>query len=120
MKSISLFSVMLFLFFGCSSTKMLDSWKNADYTNYHPKKVLILGITENLTARLRFEQQLKSELNKRGMDAVESNTVFESTFTNSKQTEEDIQREVEKLSNLGFDAILISSVKGVDERISYS
>ena len=120
MKSIGLLSVMLFLFLSCSSTKLLDSWKNTEYTNYHPNKVLILGITDNLTARIRFEQQLKTELDKRGIAAVESNNVFESTFTNSKQTEEDIQREVEKLSNLGFDAILISSVKGVDERMSYS
>lgn len=120
MKAVGSFFVIVFLIFGCSSTKMLDSWKNTEYTTYHPKKVLILGITDNLTARIRFEQQLKSELNKRGITAIESNNVFKSTFTNSKQTEEDIQREVDRLSDQGFDAILISAVKGVDERITYS
>lgn len=120
MKVVGSLFVIVFLLFGCSSTKMLDSWKNTDYTIYHPKKVLILGITDNLTARIRFEQQLKSELNRRGITAIESYDVFESTFTNSKKSEEDIQKEVDRLSDQGFDAILISAVKGVDERISYS
>lgn len=120
MKAVGSLFVIVFLLFCCSSTKMLDSWKNTDYTTYHPKKVLILGITDNLTARIRFEQQLKSELNKRGITAIESYDVFEPTFTNSKKSEEDIQKEVDRLSDQGFDAILISAVKGVDERISYS
>jgi hypothetical protein len=120
MKTVGSLFVIVFLLFSCSSTKILDSWKNTDYTTYHPKKVLILGITKNLTARKLFEQQLKAELNSRGITAIESYDVFETTFTNSKQSEEDIQIEVEKLSDQGFDAILISAVKGVDERISYS
>jgi hypothetical protein len=99
---------------------MVDSWKSQDYINYHPKKILIIGITQNLTARKLFEQQLKTEFNSRGINAVESYDVFEATFTNSKQTEEDIQMEVDKLSNEGFDAVLISAVKGVDEDVSYS
>ena len=42
------------------------------------------------------------------------------TFTSLKQTEEDIQNEMAKLTKDGFDTILISVVKGVDEKESYS
>lgn len=104
----------------CCSTRMVDSWLNNDYVNYHPKKVLIVGITDNLTARKIFEQELKNELVKRGVLAVESYDAFDLTFQNSKQTEEDINKEVKKLINDGFDAILTSAVKGVDEKTSYT
>ncbi|GAA4941111.1 hypothetical protein GCM10023314_12570 [Algibacter agarivorans] len=99
---------------------MVDSWRSQEYNNYKPKKVLIVGVTENLTARKKFESQLKTELKIRGIDAVESYDVFAPTFTSLKQTEEDIEKEVEKISNNGFDAILISAVKGVDEKTTYT
>ena len=112
--------LILLLSLSCSSTKMIDMWVNKDNPNYQPKKVLIIGITDNLTARKIFEEQLKSELNKRGIHAVESYDVFDSTFTSFKQREIDIENEVKKLYNDGFDAILISAVKGVDEKTAYS
>lgn len=117
-----LFIYLFALFFlsSCSSTRMVDSWLNDEYVNYHPKKVLIVGITDNLTARKIFEQELKNELIKRGVIAVESYGVFDLTFQNSKQTEKDINKEVKKLVNDGFDAILTSAVKGVDEKTSYT
>ncbi len=119
MKNIIYLYFVLFLS-GCSSTKMVDSWKSEEYTNYQPKKVLIVGITQNLTARKLFEDHLKNEFLSRNIEAVESFEVFESSFTSAKQTEEDITKEVEKLSNKGFDAVLISAVKGVDEKTTYS
>jgi hypothetical protein len=104
----------------CSSTRVVDSWTNKEYSNYKPKKVLIVGITDNLTARTIFEEQLKNELALRGIEAIESSNVFAATFTSSKQTEDDINREIEKISKDGIDAVLISAVKGVDEKESYS
>ena len=112
--------VVLLLLMSCSSIRMVDSWKSKDYENYQPKKVLIVGITQNLTARKIFEEQLKTEFESRGIEAVGSYDVFKPVFTSLKQTEEEIQHEVEKVSNSGFDAILISNVKGVDEKVSYN
>lgn len=111
---------LLLLVLSCSSTRMVDSWKSQEYNNYRPKKVLIVGVTENLTARKKFESQLKIELKNRGVNAVESYDVFTPTFTSLKQTEEDIQKEVEKIHNNGFDAVLISAVKGVNEKTTYT
>ena len=112
--------VALLLLTSCSTARMTDTWVNKEYTNYQPKKVLIVGLTDNLVARKMFEEQLKAELINRGIDAVESYDVFKPTFTSLKQTEEDIEKEVKRISNEGFDAILISAVKGIDEKVSYS
>ena len=119
MKKLSILLTLLLLA-SCSSTKMVDSWKSNEYKNYQPKKVLIVGITENLTARKIFEEQLKTELANRGIEAIQSYDVFNPSFSNSKQTEEEIQKEVERISENGFDAVLISAVKGVIEKESYT
>ncbi len=119
MKKLSILFALL-LFTSCSSTRMIDSWKSHEYENYQPKKVLIVGITENLTARKIFEEQLKTELKNRGIEAIQSYDVFNLSFSNSKQTEEEIQKEVERISENGFDAVLISAVKGVIEKESYT
>ncbi len=104
----------------CSSSRMTDSWLNENYKNYEPQKVLIIGLTDNLSGRTLFEDQLKIALERRGIEAVQSYNVFKPTFTNLKQNEEDIEKEIERLSEAGFDTVLISAVKGVDEKVSYS
>lgn len=118
MKTI-IYLMAVFVLVSCSSARMTDTWVNKEIDMSHPKKVLVVGLTDNLTARKIFEEQLKTQLNSRGIEAVESYNVFESTFTSIKQSEEDIQDEMDKLINDGFDAILISVVKGVDEKESY-
>jgi hypothetical protein len=85
-KSIYLFALLIVV--SCSSTRIVDRWKNQEYANYQPKKILIVGVTENLTARKLFEAQLKNELQSRGIEAVESYNVFTTSFSDSKQTEE--------------------------------
>lgn len=116
----ALYIMILLSLASCSSAKMTGTWVNKDLVNASPKKVIVVGLTDNLTARKIFEEQLKNELNKRAIEATESYNVFEPTFTSLKQTEDDIQNEMKKLTNEGFDAILISVVKGVDEKESYS
>ncbi|WP_299336422.1 hypothetical protein [uncultured Psychroserpens sp.] len=115
-----IYFIIMALFTSCSSTKLTDSWLNSAYTNYQPEKTLIIGLTDNLTGRIEFEEQLKKELSNRGVAAVESYNVFTPKFTDIKQTEKDIEKELNRLSKDGFDAVLISAVKGVDEKVSYS
>lgn len=106
-------------FISCSSTRITESWRNPSYPNYQPKKILLLGVTKNLTARTIYEEKLKKAFIDRGIEAAESLQIFEPSFTNLKQTEENIQIEVDSLSKKGFDAILISTVLGVDEKTTY-
>ncbi|REE07728.1 MULTISPECIES: hypothetical protein [Winogradskyella] len=116
----TIYVIIILILVSCSSVKMTDTWVDKELIISKPKKVLVVGLTDNLTARKIFEEQLKTKLKNRGIEAIESYNVFKPTFTSLKQTEEDIQNEIVKLTNDGFDAILISAVKGVDEKESYS
>ncbi len=119
MKRVALFLGMLFLV-ACSSTQFVDSWKNKEITSFEPKKVLVIGITENLTARKLFEEKLKNAFILRNIYATESMTVLDNGFTTAKKSEAEIDTMIKKVANEGFDTVVITSVKGVEEKVDYS
>ena len=104
----------------CMSTKLIESWKNPDYQTFTPKNVLVIGVTPDFDARSAFEFKLKSELNARKIIALQRAVVFETSFTDSKQTEADIEKQLNLLRSKGYDAILVSVVKGVENNQSYA
>ena len=120
MKNISLkfVCISLMVLSSCSSTKLVKQWKHQDYQSFKPKNVLVIGVTPNKQSRKTYEEKLTSELHKREINALQSAIVFESSFKDSKQTEAEIEAQVEKLIVNGYDAILVSLVKGVKERKS--
>lgn len=111
--------IVPFLLLNCSSIQVVDSWKNEGILFFKPQKLLVVGVTDNLTARKIFEEKLKNEFLKRNINAVESTSIFDEAFTDSEKSEEEIQQMIAGLSEKGFDAVIISAVKGVDEQNSY-
>ena len=61
MKYLFLLILSLFLV-SCTTTQLVGNWKNPHIDTYQPNKVLVVGLTSNIKARQKFEQQLKEEL----------------------------------------------------------
>ncbi len=118
MKRIALF-IGILLLSSCASTSFVDSWKNPEITSFEPKKMLVIGMTDNLTARKIFEEKLKNAFVLRNINAVESTNVLDNSFTTYKKSEEEIDEMMKKIAKEGFDTVVITSVKGVDERVNY-
>ena len=119
MKKIA-FVIGLVILSSCSSTRFVDSWRNKEITTFKPQKLLVVGMTDNLTGRKIFEEELKKAFVQRNMNALESSLVFDEAFTTSKKSEAEIDAMIKKLSDDGFDAVVITAVKGVAERRSYT
>lgn len=115
----TVFSIVLFLLASCSSTQFVDSWKNREITSFQPQKLLVVGITDNLTARKIFEEQLQNALVQRGVNAYVGNIVIDESFTDSKKSEKDIETMTQELLDDGFDSIVVTAVKGVDDKTQY-
>jgi len=113
-------TIVILLFFNCSSTSLTKRWKNPDYPTFVPTNILVIGVTPDLEIRKSFEYQLIKELNARQVNALQSHVVFEQSFKDSKKTEAQIEAQLDKLVNAGYDAILISVVTGVENNVSYS
>jgi hypothetical protein len=104
----------------CSSTRFVDSWKNKEIVAFSPQKLLVIGMTENLTARKIFEEELKEQFITRGINAYESSVAIDQSFTASKRSEEEIESMKEKLLQKGFDAVVITAIVGVDDKREYN
>lgn len=104
----------------CSSTRYIDSWKNTEIDTFQPEKLLVVGMTDNFTARKIFEQDLKREFKKRNINAFESANVIDKAFTDSKKSMEEINSMIKNLSEDRFDAIIITAVKGVEDKETYT
>lgn len=118
MKHSFLVIIMLALI-SCSSTQLIENWKNPDIDSYAPSKVLVVGLTSNIEARQKFEQHLKNALESRGAEAVMSLEVFEPTFRAGKMSEDELKVLENNLINDGFDTVLFSKVIGVEDKIAY-
>lgn len=111
--------VFLLLLLNCSSTQLVESWKNPDIDNYEPTKVLIVGLTSDMSARKKFEKQLKKEFEKRDVIAVMSLDILKGDELNERMTEADLNALETQLILDEYDTILLTKIIGVDDRIAY-
>lgn len=118
MKGFFVIIIALFLV-SCNSTQLIESWTNPEITSYAPSKVFIMGITSNLEAREKFETKLKDELETRGIEAVRSLDVLDSSFKTKRMMESDMDALEAYLLRDGFDTVLLSKIIGVEDKIVY-
>ena len=111
--------LLLLLTFSCSSTSLVENWKNPDIVLFDAQKVLIVGMTQNEKARKNFESSLQKEFKKRGVEAMRSLDVFDISFTNSKKTEKELDDVEESLLEKDFDAILFTKIIGFENKESF-
>ena len=119
MKKIIILIGIVFFVTSCSSNRFVDSWRNKEVLTFKPNKLLVIGMTDNVTARRVFEEELRREFVIRNINAVESTNVLDIEFTKSKKSENEIDEMIKTISKAGFDAVVISTVKGVEKRRSY-
>lgn len=110
---------LVLLLASCSSTRFVDSWKNNEVTVFSPKKLLVIGITDNLTARKIFEEELRLAFIRKGINAFESTEIIDESFLDTKRSEEEIQEMTDEIIEQGFDAVAITAIKGVDDKVDY-
>ena len=112
-KVVTIFFLMLL---GCSSTKLVSTWKNPDIVLFDAHKVLVVGLTKDENARVEFETRFVDKLNESGIEAMRAIDLFDVEFTSSKKSEQELEEVEEQLLDKGFDAILFTKVIGTDNR----
>ena len=115
----SILMMTLLLLISCSSTQLVESWKNQDIEAYEPYKVLIVGLTSHEAARQQFEIKLKNEFKLRGYEAVMSQDVLDNTTKSDKMTEAQLNTLANQLVEDGFVTILLTKIIGVADRVAY-
>ncbi|WP_298929488.1 hypothetical protein [uncultured Allomuricauda sp.] len=109
----------MLLLLGCSSTKLVSTWKNPDIVLFDAYKVLVVGMTQDENLRTEFETRLTERLNEKGVEAMRSMDLFDVEFTSSEKSEEELSEVEEQLLDKGFDAILFTKVVGTENRRTF-
>lgn len=109
----------MLLFLGCSSTKLVSTWKNPDIVLFDAYKVLVVGMTQDENVRTEFETRLTDKLNEKGVEAMRSMDLFDVEFTSSKKSEEELSEVEGQLLDKGFDAILFTKVVGTENKRTF-
>lgn len=109
----------MLLFLGCSSTKLVSTWKNPDIVLFDAYKVLVVGMTQDENVRTEFETRLTDKLNEKGIEAMRSMDLFDVEFTSSEKSEEELSEVEGQLLDKGFDAILFTKVVGTENRRTF-
>ncbi len=104
---------------GCSSTKLVGTWKNPDIVLFDAYKVLVVGMSQDEKIQMEFETQLVDQLKQAGVEAMRSIDLFDVEFTSSEKSEEELSEVEQQLLDKGFDAILFTKVVGTENRRTF-
>ena len=116
---LKLIGISLLLLMGCSSTRLVGTWKNPDIVLFDAYQVLVVGMVRDDNARMEFETSFVDALKEQGVDAVRSIDLFDVEFTSSERSEEELEEVEQQLLDKGFDAILFTKVVGTDNRRTF-
>ncbi|MCG2462339.1 hypothetical protein K8352_16375 [Flavobacteriaceae bacterium F89] len=104
---------------GCSSTRLVESWKNPDIVLFHTYQVLVVGMSQNPDMKYDFETKLQKEFEKRGVEAMKGLDLFDIKFTDAAKSEEQLSDVEQQLIEKGFDAILFTKVVGTENKDTF-
>lgn len=106
---------LILLFSGCSSVKVLNSWKADELDNVKDNNFIVIARTANKQARISFENEIVKQLNEKGMKATASFSKFPNLNPDEEVSEDKRAEIIDLLENDGFNAAVITVVKDVQE-----
>jgi hypothetical protein len=95
---------------GCASTRIVNDWKNPAYTQPVFKKVMVFGVTKQVSIRRTFEDEFVGQLRAAGVAAVPSYIVMPE---DGQASEEAVRRAVEEV---GADAAIVTRLVSAEQR----
>jgi len=110
--------VSLSFLMGCTSTKLLQEYKNPESYNFMANKVLVVGITANEEVRRSYEKKMTEAFEKEDVIAVKSIDFFEKSFTDNQKSIAQLNEIENQLTDAGFDAVLFSKVIGKESKLT--
>jgi hypothetical protein len=108
-------ALMLLVMAGCGATTNLTGmWEEPGLQKGAFKKVLIIGLSDNEGRRRAFESEMATQFEKKKVAAVAS---IQHMPLDAEMNEDSFNR---YFGDMGIDAVLISRLVGVDQKVSYS
>src|SRR5580698_4086753 len=95
--------------------KLLMSWTNPNYSGPKPRRILVIGMSENPEVRADFEDDLSSAIANDGLEAIPGNSIL--LRPHSPELDPDYLRG--QIRDFKIDAVLVSRLVKVDKKTTY-
>lgn len=107
--------VLAFLAMSCSTTYDVMVHESEETEVFNPRKMVIIGVTNNFVVRDIFEEKMRDKLVEYNINAYKNNEVDPMMFTKLKTTKKDLNRLITAISNKGFDSFMITALAKIEE-----
>lgn len=117
-KILGVLTVFLMVY-SCSTVKVTDGWKDARIENIDGGKVIVVFKSNDDVARQRFEKDMAAQVLERGpqFEVLPSYINFPDADPDEKHTPEEVTAIREKLTDLGVNIAIVTTVKSVRESV---
>ncbi|MCW5515694.1 hypothetical protein [Muriicola sp. Z0-33] len=116
MKNYKLLFFAAMILSGCSSTKLANSYKPDNIGSVGDKKIIVVSRTPQDDVRKGYERAISKELRAVGFNATASHLVFPDLKPLTNKTVERIAQTISKFRDEGYDILLLTSLKDVNEQ----
>jgi hypothetical protein len=116
-RSIAISTLILFLLAAvtsCNTTKLVDVWKEPNYTGGPLKNIIVIGVAHDLTTKRTFEDIFCQALKDEKIKATPSYSLF----PEGAEVNKDMIRA--KVKEGGYDGVILTRLVGKDEQTTYT
>ena len=106
---------LIFLFSGCSTVKVVNSWSSDNVETIEAQNILVIVKAKKEKYRETYEGKIAEKLRGAKLNAVESYTKFPDLNPNDTLSKADIEKIKTLFKKEGFNAIVYSAVIGVEK-----
>lgn len=115
-KSLSFIAFAVLLLTGCMGTKFSATWKEPDYNGKAYKKLLVIAMSDNVSARGTVEDETTHFLKVKGINAVAGSDILPADRTVIPKDKNVLKK---KLTDGGYEAVLTVGLIDVKEETHY-
>ena len=117
MRALLPFILFIYILSGCSSSRLVEEYSNIKL-NFHPQKILVIGLTPEEGLQRQFEYSMVKSLLDGKINAVKSVDLFGEPFKIPEESDQEWDQFEAHLVAANFDAILISKIMGKESRVT--
>ena len=113
-----IFLLLLIIFSGCNSSRVVNTYRNKQELPIKVNKVLIIGISPDLKVRETFEIGIQRTLRKKNILAIPSLHYFSNTKLLKDLSREEINQLEKKLLSDNFNVVVLTRVVSIENKES--
>lgn len=100
---------------GAKSVKMVTSWLNPQYQGQKFRKVLVIGVAQDLAVRADFEDQMASQIARPDMETIPGNQILLRPDPHAKPDFDYLRAQI---NSNHIDAVVVSRLLSVDTKVT--